>query len=254
MITPLVLSRKAFIKTFSVFVAHSTLAGRAWSQTVASQVHAFAVPTGVIRIRLSDFPALQAESGSVRIALNPVNGNQGPDGTFYPFIINRGPNNAFYALNSRCAHQGCIVEALDPSSNRMNCFCHNSVYAIDGKRVSGPTPGNLSKYTATYDGQDVLEVKVTNLAYSLSAASVQPVQPGANRLELAFRAYRNVDYEVQYRKSLDAAPVAVQFGLTATGDIDQDVYTSPSNQTLKFYIENTAASGFYTVAMRLGQI
>ena len=177
--SPPILTRKNFIKTFMLSLAYSSLPGRSWTSALASEIHSLSSTQGTLQVRLKDFPALQNESGSVRLAINPINGKQGPIGTFYPVIINRGPNASFFAVSSRCTHQGCVVEALDPSSNQLNCFCHNSIFAIDGKRVSGPASGALTKYAVSFDGTDLINVQVPALAYSLTASSVQPVMANA---------------------------------------------------------------------------
>lgn len=248
------LSRKNFIKTFALSLAYSSLPGRSWTTALASEIHPLGATPGILQVRLQDFPALQNESGSVRIAINPINGNQGPIGTFYPIIINRGPDATFFAVSSRCAHQGCVVEALDASSNQMNCFCHNSVYAIDGKRVSGPASGSLAKYIVSFDGTDFIDVKIPSLAYSLTVSSVQPVAPGQRRLQLAFRSFRNVDYEVEFRKTLDSAPITVPFALTETDPAEQMVYTARSATNTRFFVESDSPTGFYTVAIRVSEV
>ena len=73
-----------------------------------------AATTGSLRVKLQDFPALQTESGSVRIAINPVNGNQSPSGTFYPVIINRVRTTYFI----RSVHGACIKPASWKRSTR----------------------------------------------------------------------------------------------------------------------------------------
>src|SRR5207244_7617099 len=109
--------------------------------------------TGTLRLSLRDFPALLQESGSVRLGINPLRGSPPsgpmPNGQFYPVVINRGPSNAFFALNSRCTHQGCVVDAMDPGTNLINCPCHGSIYSIEGRRISGPATGPLTKYTVS---------------------------------------------------------------------------------------------------------
>jgi Rieske Fe-S protein len=252
--TPQILTRKNFIKTFAFSIAQSALLGRSWRNAIASEIHAEASTINTLRVRLQDFPALQNESGSVRIAINPIKDITGPNGTFYPVTINRGPNPTFFAMSSRCMHQGCIVEPLDPSSNEMTCFCHGSVYGIDGKRISGPTPSSLTKYNITFDGSDLLKVQVTGLAYSMTVASVEPVAPASRRLKLTFRSFRNVDYEVQFRQNLNSAPTVVPFSLTATGPADQTVYTARSATATNFFVESDSPAGFYTVAIRVSEV
>lgn len=218
---------------------------------VASELHPQATSTPTLQVRLQDFPALQNESGSVRIAINPINGNSGPSGTFYPVIINRGPNATFYAVSSRCTHQGCVVEALDASSNEMNCFCHGSAYAIDGKRISGPATGALSKYVVSFDGSDVVSVVIPALSYTVA---IQPLAVSGKRWLLTFRSFRNVEYEVLYRATLDAAPTVVPFALTETDSADLMVFTAKSAANVKLYVESEAPSGYYSVSIRVSEV
>ena len=116
---------------------------------------------------------------------SPPNGPM-PNGQFYPVIINRAANDTFHALSSRCTHEGCIVDALDSSTAQINCPCHGSVYAIDGKRVSGPASSALTRYTVTFDGQNELEVRIPNLGYSIVGSTVQPAGNGSPRFRLDF--------------------------------------------------------------------
>jgi Rieske Fe-S protein len=247
------LSRKSFIKTFAVTTAYSTLLGKSWKSVAASEITASATTTGVLRVSLQAFPALQSDLGSVRIAINPVNGDTGPNGTFYPIIVNRGPNNAFFGLNSRCTHQGCIVPAME-SSGLMTCPCHGSVYAIDGRRVSGLAPTALTKYTTSFDGADLVKVNIPNLGYSVTVAGVQPVTPEMQRLQLTFRSFRNVEYEVQFRESLSAAPVPVLFATTAAGPTDQTSIFTPTAVSTNLFVDSNSPAGFYSVAIRVNEV
>jgi Rieske Fe-S protein len=249
--SPPLLTRKTFVKTFLLAVAHSSLPGRSWTTAVASELHPNALPVPTLQVRLQDFPALQNDFGSVRIAINPINGNSGPSGTFYPVILNRGPNSTFYAVSSRCTHQGCVVEALDASTNRMNCFCHGSEYAIDGKRISGPATSALSKYAVAFDGTDLLSVQIPALGYTVA---IQPVAAAGKRWMLSFRSFRNVEYEVLYRATADAVPTVVPFALTESDPVDQTVFSARSAANVKLFVESESPSGFYTVSIRVSEV
>src|SRR5687768_9673014 len=107
-----VLTRRRFIKTFTFASACSTLAGETWKGVFAAEIQTLtAVSAGTLRVKLDDFPALLNEFGSLRLAIVPLRGDL-PNGQFYPVIINRGPNNMFHALSSRCTHEGCVVGPL----------------------------------------------------------------------------------------------------------------------------------------------
>jgi len=195
----LVLPRRRFIKTFTFATAYSSLLGATWSRVFAAEIKPLAASStfGTLRLNLPDYPALLNESGSVRLGIVPFNGNL-PNGQFYPVIINRGPNNTFHALNSRCTHEGCVVGPLDSSDNRMTCPCHGSMFAIDGRRVAGPASGTLARFTVKFDGQERLEVQIPNLGYTVVGSNVQGTGNGSARFRLDFRTFRNVEYEVYF--------------------------------------------------------
>src|SRR5262245_44991040 len=81
-------SRRNFIKSFVLGTAFSTILGREWFATVLADCQPTTPTGGILRVTLSEFPALQSENGSVRLALNPFTPN-GPSGTFYPILVNR---------------------------------------------------------------------------------------------------------------------------------------------------------------------
>src|ERR1051325_9113065 len=92
------LVRRIFLKHFVVGTAFSTVLGRNWFATIVAECAAISPTGGILSIKLSDFPALQNENESVRLALNPFTEN-GPTGAFYPVLVNRASGNQFFALN-----------------------------------------------------------------------------------------------------------------------------------------------------------
>jgi Rieske Fe-S protein len=50
-------------------------------------------------------------------------------------------------LSPICPHEGCEV-SWDQNSNRFACPCHESYFAADGSRLSGPTPRGLDSLPA----------------------------------------------------------------------------------------------------------
>jgi Rieske Fe-S protein len=252
-------SRRNFIKTFTFATVCSRLLGKEWVETLAAEIRPMTISgIGIIRLKLADFPALQSESGSVRVGINPLrNGppvGPTPVGQFYPVVINRAANNTFYALNSRCTHESCVVDPMDAFSNQIFCQCHGSVFGIDGRRLSGPAPSALQRYTITFDGKDRLEVQIPGLGYTVVGSSVQGAANSSPRFRLDFRTFRSVDYEVQFRASLSAPPVPVPFSTTATGPTDQLVFTPTTNISASLYVDRGTGAGFYTVAIRVTEM
>ncbi|MBM3839516.1 MAG: Rieske (2Fe-2S) protein [Verrucomicrobia bacterium] len=249
------LERRRFIKTFAFATAYSALLGKTWTDTLASEIRTLSVSTtGTLRLKLSSFPALQNESGSVRLALNPLRADLMPDGQFYPVIINRGPNNTFFALNSRCTHQQCTVDPMNAFTNQMLCQCHGSIFGIDGRRISGLASGALSKYTIQFDGSDLLQVQIPSLGYSITGSNVQPAGGGNPRFRLDFRALRKVEYEVLYRESLDKEAAPASFSPTADGAADQTTFSSATTANVSLFVERKSSAGFYMIAVRVSEI
>jgi len=56
-----------------------------------------------------------------------------------------GRNNQ--VLSATCPHEGCEV-AWDGGSNRFSCPCHESFFAADGSRISGPARRGLDALPA----------------------------------------------------------------------------------------------------------
>ncbi|MCI0534667.1 MAG: Rieske (2Fe-2S) protein [Verrucomicrobiales bacterium] len=253
------LQRRPFIKTFAFATAYSSLLGRSRTNIVAAEVQPLAVPsTGTLRVRLQDFPALLQESGSVRLGINPLRGRPPagptPNGQFYPVIINRGANATFFALNSRCTHQGCAVDAMDASSNLITCPCHGSIFSTEGRRISGLATAPLAKYTVSFDGRDTLQVQIPNLGYSIVSSSVQEAGSGGARFRLDFRALRNVEYEVHFRKSIDEDPTPITFATTPDAPIEQNVLTATTNTDVSLFVERSSVAGFYVVSARVSEM
>lgn len=50
-------------------------------------------------------------------------------------------------LSPICPHEGCEV-AWEQNRNRFSCPCHESYFAADGSRISGPSPRGLDQLPA----------------------------------------------------------------------------------------------------------
>ena len=251
--------RREFLKVVSLAAAYSRLRGNYWSTMIAAEIQPLSTGTpGTLTVRLPEFPALLEPSGSVRFAINPLRGNASssitPNGQFYPVIVNRGEDDTFYALSSRCTHEGCVVDALEPTSNLMICPCHGSIYSIDGRRISGRATGPLPTLPFTFNGVDTLRIQVPGLGYSVRATALPPTEGGDSRIQLSFSTSRNVSYEVHFRENLDAAASPIPFALTETDPITQTVFTPTRNANTSLYVERKHATGFYTVAVRVTSV
>jgi menaquinol-cytochrome c reductase iron-sulfur subunit len=56
-------------------------------------------------------------------------------------------NGDVVAFAPQCTHLGCAYHWDDPKQQFL-CPCHNSVFSIDGKVISGPAPRPLDRFEA----------------------------------------------------------------------------------------------------------
>ncbi len=70
-------------------------------------------------------------------------------------IFIRDGQSSIRALDPYCPHKQCIVD-YDPKSKKIKCPCHNSIFALDGKLLAGPSPKGLTPYEAKLDGDRIL--------------------------------------------------------------------------------------------------
>jgi nitrite reductase/ring-hydroxylating ferredoxin subunit len=236
------LPRRRFIKHFVLGTAFSTILGQEWVGTLLADCEPITPTGGILRVKISNFPALQSENGSVRLALNGFT-TSSPLGFFYPVLVNRGSGDQFFALRARCTHNGCVVPTFGNA-----CPCHGSEYAIDGSVTAGPAPTSLTRYTATFDGADLLCIEIPSLRYALNATVVQSgVGP---RVRLQFQTRSNVKYEVLLRPNVSDAGAVVPFSTTEGGPASlTELNGNGALGTL--YVDRTAVAGFYSVSAKV---
>ena len=223
--------------------------GKPWGVDVL----AAAAPSnvGVLRVKLSDYPPLAQPSGSVRLGLVPLDPffpASNPPGEFYPIIINHVTGSTYHVLDSFCSHAGCAVPAFDATERVMRCPCHFSAYAIDGSLLTGPSTRPLSKYSFTLTGTDTLNIEIPNLRFQVTASAVQAGT--SKRVRLAFPTFFNVEYEVRYRSTAASSGVVTFFAPSATGIANQPSLIG-NGSPATIYVDRTANTGFYTVAIKL---
>jgi Rieske Fe-S protein len=244
-------SRREFIRIFVFGAATAAVLGQPWRRTyLAEAAEAASDGSGLLQIRLSDYPSLLNEMGSVRIGLNGIaDDNTGPLGFFYPILINRGSGDQFYALDSGCSHAGCVVGLYDEFEGAIICPCHDSHYNIDGTVWEGQeAKSSLRSLPVTYDGADTLSIRVPFLGYSVNAALVSDSEPP--RLRLTFQTRGGVLYEVRHRATLHSDWMPVRFAISETGPIDQ-AELSGTDLEESIYVSRIGSTGFFSIAIRV---
>jgi Rieske Fe-S protein len=237
-------SRRQFVKIFAVGVASSGLCGKHLAEMFVGEAQAGAASEGLLTLKLSSFPALQSQNSSIRIAVNAFF-DGGPSGPFYPILVNRTTGNQFYALEARCTHAGFVVPPAGGA-----CPHQGARFNLDGSVAVPPAVTPLTSYVITYDGSNLLSIKVPGLGYSITGTPVQTT-PGP-RFQLSFPTMSGLTYEVQFRETADAAGTPVPFFTTANG-VSSATSLVGTGSSLTIYVARTTATGFYTVNVKVTQ-
>ncbi len=61
-----------------------------------------------------------------------------------PVLVIRMDDGSFRAFVALCTHLNCIV-AYSEAHKQIECHCHNGVYSLEGKNISGPPPRPLKQ-------------------------------------------------------------------------------------------------------------
>ena len=245
--------RRNFLKLVTFGTATSIVAGKLWQREVLAYCENLpGQQNAVFKVRISDFPALQSEYGSVRLGINPVlSSDPIDDGRFYPFIITRDGVGTFFVLDSECRHARCVVPAYDYPTFEIRCPCHGSAYEVDGSVKEGPAMQPLHRYESSFDGVDTLTIKIPCWGFT-TQATVLPGS-GTTRLRLDFDAVLQVTYEISFAQSPNGPWTTASFATTSTGTADQTSLTLENSGPVSVYLDRTTSTGFYAVGMKLSE-
>jgi len=72
-----------------------------------------------------------------------------------PGILVRTPAGDYCAFSATCTHLECTVQYRGREHD-IWCACHNGVYDLQGRNVSGPPPRPLEVYDVHVQGEDVV--------------------------------------------------------------------------------------------------
>ncbi|HEX7863135.1 MAG TPA: Rieske (2Fe-2S) protein [Verrucomicrobiae bacterium] len=238
------LSRRSFVKTFGLFSVGTLLGGSELTSLVLAEVspHAASLP-GIFRMNLANFAALQQQVGSIRLRVT------GMPTTFSEIVVSRVENDQFFAVTSRCTHEGQTVNPMNTTSRRIVCPAHGSQFQPDGTRVLGPATQNLTRYTATFESAtNTLSITIPGLGFLLNATTVT-LPSNQKRVRLQFPTVNTIRYRVQFRSALNGGSWAdVPFSTTQEGPLTQTVLAATSTTgTASLFVEPSTQSGFYAV-------
>lgn len=72
-----------------------------------------------------------------------------------PALLVRTADGNFQAFSAVCTHLNCTVQYRE-DLHQIWCACHNGLYDLEGRNVSGPPPRPLEKYEVHVQGEDVV--------------------------------------------------------------------------------------------------
>lgn len=77
-----------------------------------------------------------------------------------PGILIRLPEGGYRAFSAICTHLNCTVQYRQREHD-IWCACHNGVYDLQGRNVSGPPPRPLEYYDVHVRGDEVVVARRT---------------------------------------------------------------------------------------------
>ena len=106
----------------------------------------------------------QAESAPTSVvaaSLKDLKPNQGIIFRFgnQPAILILKPDGSFKAFSAVCTHLDCTVQYREDLQS-IWCACHNGIYDLNGRNISGPPPRPLEEFKVVTQGDQVLATKV----------------------------------------------------------------------------------------------
>jgi Rieske Fe-S protein len=72
-----------------------------------------------------------------------------------PGLLFKTPAGELRAVSAVCTHLNCTVQYRDDRQD-IWCACHNGVYDLNGKNVSGPPPRPLEPYKVFVQGDRIV--------------------------------------------------------------------------------------------------
>lgn len=105
-------------------------------------------------------PPATSESSSDEVVAGQVGELKNNAGKIFRFgskpgLLIRGADGSYHALSATCTHLDCTVQYRG-DLQRVWCACHNGMYDLNGRNVSGPPPRPLQKYEVHVRGDEIV--------------------------------------------------------------------------------------------------
>jgi len=105
-------------------------------------------------------PPPTSESSSDEVVAGQVGELKNNTGKIFRFgskpgLLIRGTDGSYHALSATCTHLDCTVQYRG-DLQRVWCACHNGMYDLNGRNISGPPPRPLQKYEVHVRGDEIV--------------------------------------------------------------------------------------------------
>jgi Rieske Fe-S protein len=71
-----------------------------------------------------------------------------------PALLILTQDGKYHAMSAVCTHLNCTVQYRS-DLHAVWCACHNGMYTVDGRNISGPPPRPLETYDVVLKGEDI---------------------------------------------------------------------------------------------------
>jgi Rieske Fe-S protein len=71
-----------------------------------------------------------------------------------PALLILLPDGTYRGLSAVCTHLGCTVQ-YRPDLHNVWCACHNGMYDVNGRNISGPPPRPLESFDVFIKGDEI---------------------------------------------------------------------------------------------------
>ncbi|HMK22221.1 MAG TPA: Rieske 2Fe-2S domain-containing protein [Terriglobales bacterium] len=72
-----------------------------------------------------------------------------------PGLLILESDGTYHALSATCTHLGCTVQYRN-DLHQIWCACHNGIYDLNGRNVSGPPPRPLNMFDVHLRGDEIV--------------------------------------------------------------------------------------------------
>ncbi len=79
-----------------------------------------------------------------------------------PVILIRTDRGNFVAFEATCTHLDCIVQ-YRTDTKQIFCACHNGIYDLKGRNISGPPPRPLDELSVNIINDEIIISKPTEV-------------------------------------------------------------------------------------------